>query len=676
MPFRGISIDDEGSIIYDGEKFIVNNLSKVPDDFNPGNKPVVGLPKTHPSHPQNRKPSPAPKYVPPPVIYTAFDNKRAEEHQEPVQEASGSHESEEEEKRRETGSNKPSLSGFPQDMEWQPDISALGLVNFVDVPGNSIDPADMEFYLAARHNPVVHEVQIAIQCEGIPPAFQGDSERYLRLCGEYGIDEENDAEARACLDYWTQKLLGHGIKELSSRLAQNSNDLLNDAWEEALDKSGTADANDADAAESFESYQTLVEDTFNVRFTRADGADEWNLANIRTAHVGLEMTARVFGNRLRDMGLAVDDAKAFQLVFGAITLNRSTTASDNAIAQVIGHTITIFWKQEQENGRNYNLLPYLLLHELGHIFNAAAGMGDKDGSSSINQTIGHPQSRVGMGAPNPAVLTGELFIASHSDLSSDLRSLYEDLGAPAGHELFTEADLNEWQIQSLQQSEDESPNEVTADAFLNWIVHQTSDRAEGFTDAPEGCAWQEFMGRNMDKWLRYAIVHQTSDDGAEGFTNAPEGCAWQEFMDANMDKWLRNAIVYNARDNENALTFFAEQDMLPQVVGIGTIPFLAGTNVRETPSTSGRKVTTLEKGKNFPIFGRIEVEEDLHRDWIAVMAQGDVYWVYAGGVELPEGVNLKDLPVFESKEDASFKFDPNSPFEETPWFPQLVRHLR
>ena len=82
MPFRGISIDDEGSIIYDGEKFIVNNLSKVPDDFNPGDKPVVGLPKTHPSHPQNRKPSPAPKYVPPPGIHTAFDNKRAEEHQE------------------------------------------------------------------------------------------------------------------------------------------------------------------------------------------------------------------------------------------------------------------------------------------------------------------------------------------------------------------------------------------------------------------------------------------------------------------------------------------------------------------------------------------------------------------------------------------------------------------
>jgi len=73
-------MDDEGSIIYDGEKFVVNHPGKVPDNFDPGDKLVVGLPKTHPSHPQNRKPSPAPKYVPPSVIYTAFDNKRAEEH--------------------------------------------------------------------------------------------------------------------------------------------------------------------------------------------------------------------------------------------------------------------------------------------------------------------------------------------------------------------------------------------------------------------------------------------------------------------------------------------------------------------------------------------------------------------------------------------------------------------
>ena len=38
MSFNGpaLSFDDEGSILFDGEKFIVNNPSKVPDNFNSG----------------------------------------------------------------------------------------------------------------------------------------------------------------------------------------------------------------------------------------------------------------------------------------------------------------------------------------------------------------------------------------------------------------------------------------------------------------------------------------------------------------------------------------------------------------------------------------------------------------------------------------------------------------
>jgi len=167
MPFRGISIDDEGSIIYDGEKFVVNHPSRVPDNFDPGDKPVVGLPKTHPSHPQNRQRPPTPENPPPPPyggpgpvipgivpIRPGTPPKPANQphptpslhlpapppgidipgytqpHQ-PVQEASDNSESEKKKKKRqETGSSEPSLPDFPQDMEYQPDISALGLVNF------------------------------------------------------------------------------------------------------------------------------------------------------------------------------------------------------------------------------------------------------------------------------------------------------------------------------------------------------------------------------------------------------------------------------------------------------------------------------------------------------------------------------------------------------------------
>ena len=57
MSFTGLSSDEEGSIIYDGEKFIVTNPSKVPDNFNAHGKPVMGLPPDHRSHAQNQQAS-------------------------------------------------------------------------------------------------------------------------------------------------------------------------------------------------------------------------------------------------------------------------------------------------------------------------------------------------------------------------------------------------------------------------------------------------------------------------------------------------------------------------------------------------------------------------------------------------------------------------------------------
>ena len=591
------------------------------------------------------KPKPKPIPALPAVIHTAFGIqeaeklreriKKAEEYRKRVREAAKPKQNQKSQKtdssRQATQSKTPSydpLSSIqaprpkPAPASARKETSDIGktedatsvqaaLPDIADMQGNLIDPNDMEFYRAAYSNPVLNETRTAIQHEGIQPAFQGDSESYLRLFSEWGIDEDNDAEARFHLNHWAQ------------RLERNSGNPLNTAREEALDEFGAADA-----AESFNSYKELVEDTFDVRFIHDEGADEWNLINIITAHVGLEQTARALGARVRDMGLAVDDAAAFRLVFGKITLNRST-GTGGAVAQVGGRTITIFRKQD--NTRNYNLLSNLLLHELGHIFNAAAGQGAQDGQGSINKTDGHPGSRVGMGAPDPSILLGDLYIRQQAGQ----RLLYEDLAVPSDHGSFTEANLDAFQIQSLQQSTKECRNEVTADAFLNWVAHQTSG-------------------------------------GVYGFTNAPEGLNWQEFMDANMDKWIRNAIVHNAPGNENAMTFFAEHGMLPQAVGSGTISPSDGAKVRDTPSTDGSIETTLKAGETLPVFGRIEVEGDI-KDWLAVMVQGDIHWVYADGVKLPEGVNLNDLPMV--KKDAGFEFDPNSSFEETPWFSQFVQHL-
>ncbi|GEM_PF-4982214 len=50
MGFRGLSSDSDGSIVYDGKKFIVTNPKKVEPDFKPGDVPVVGLPDSHPAN--------------------------------------------------------------------------------------------------------------------------------------------------------------------------------------------------------------------------------------------------------------------------------------------------------------------------------------------------------------------------------------------------------------------------------------------------------------------------------------------------------------------------------------------------------------------------------------------------------------------------------------------------
>ncbi len=86
MQFSGISIDEEGSIIYDGEKFIVRNPRKIPANFNPGRIPVIGLPPNHPSRRAPLPPAPQPfsHAPPPPPPKTAPKNQTQAEPQQPA----------------------------------------------------------------------------------------------------------------------------------------------------------------------------------------------------------------------------------------------------------------------------------------------------------------------------------------------------------------------------------------------------------------------------------------------------------------------------------------------------------------------------------------------------------------------------------------------------------------
>ena len=68
----------------------------------------------------------------PTVIYTAFDRHRADEHRKRVQETRDRDKPKNGKKSQERGASEPSLSGFPQDIEWQPDISQANVFDLCD----------------------------------------------------------------------------------------------------------------------------------------------------------------------------------------------------------------------------------------------------------------------------------------------------------------------------------------------------------------------------------------------------------------------------------------------------------------------------------------------------------------------------------------------------------------
>ena len=182
-----------------------------------------------------------------------------------------------------------------------------------DAQQSAIASADIKFYLAAPNNAVLNELRIMCQQGNIPPALRDRPALLLRLCADYGIDEENDEEA---IDY-----LEH-IKNGSSS-HQNTDDWLGAARDNALDEFDTDKA-----VEAFNAYQAAVEAEYGVTFT-VESRDEWKLADIVMAHVALEMAASIFGNRLRDIsGIDIDDAVAFRLIFGPLNIFLSQDVSD------------------------------------------------------------------------------------------------------------------------------------------------------------------------------------------------------------------------------------------------------------------------------------------------------------------------------------------------------------
>ena len=165
-------------------------------------------------------------------------------------------------------------------------------------------------------------------------------------------------------------------------------------------------ANDVGDNAAVSEYRGLIETTFGVSFESVDGAESWDLLRIRMVHVGLEMAAAALGDMARQMGLDWDDETAFRRIIGDIDLRLTKKVhSKGAYAEVYGPIITFY-----DNGYPY---PDLLLHELGHVFNANTGLGDRDGSGAMNMTAHHPDTREGLGKADPETL--RLFECARSD---------------------------------------------------------------------------------------------------------------------------------------------------------------------------------------------------------------------------------------------------------------------
>ncbi len=125
MQFTGIAPDEEGSIIFDGEKFIVRNPSKIPANFNPGGIPVIGLPPNHPSRRAPLPPAPQPfSHAPPPPPPKVETDTRA--HAEPQQPAAP----------------QPSPPDYQQYISWMPEREERQAMAFLDAALDGLHLSD------------------------------------------------------------------------------------------------------------------------------------------------------------------------------------------------------------------------------------------------------------------------------------------------------------------------------------------------------------------------------------------------------------------------------------------------------------------------------------------------------------------------------------------------------
>ena len=322
-------------------------------------------------------------------------------------------------------------------------------------------------------------------------------------------------------------------------------------------------------------------------------------------HVDLAMAAAAIGNMARSHGLNWDDATAFWRIIGNIKLELSGETRSGAKASVYGRTITFY---RRPNGTE-NFLPLMDLfqHELGHVFNAIAGMGDRDGAGSINLTFGHPDTLDGMGSPDEKLVPADKnAIVLYDQSLEPMKPLSALLGVYEGDKLLRRVNLNMDRVPLLRQSWDGGKNEYTADAFLNMVFDEISGGRIGFTDDAAG-----------DKW--------------------------EDLNDTSVRTWIRNAIVLNALSDNRNIPFFLAHDRIQGFVGMARVrDRYDEAIVRNATSTAGGSSTvvgTLTAGDEVAVLGEIVLgEEATPRKWTSVIWNGTQRWMASFLLDLPENV--------------------------------------
>lgn len=204
MTFTGFSSDQEGSIVYDGEKFIINNPDKVPENFDSGDKPVI---YTRPPAPKPPAPT-TPNKQPEPTTTQQQDNMLNHDINYVVA-GVGEPKDKKKKKKRDAlaaGSGEQAIAGFSE-YEGIRDISEVGLMDFEPEEATSLtgytavsegQRQHIDYLLSKVDDDLAWVALVVIKEYGLP-----SKEQYAEYMAQFagsGLDDDSDQLALELLD--------------------------------------------------------------------------------------------------------------------------------------------------------------------------------------------------------------------------------------------------------------------------------------------------------------------------------------------------------------------------------------------------------------------------------------------------------------------------------------------